>query len=649
MNFFQHQDSARKKTSLLVGLLIGAVLALILITTLLVGVFLYYTQLHATSISAYQAQQISLFQHFWLLLHSPVAAYVSLGVITVVVSGGLYKIVQLGSGGRAVAEALGGRLVDPGSRDSLERKALNVVEEMAIASGNPVPPVYIIEDNAINAFAAGLNRRDAVIGLTQGCVKLLSRDELQGVVAHEFSHIHNGDMKLNMRLIALLHGILLIGLIGQYIAGGSHGYGYRRYRRRDSKQASLGFALMAIGYGGTFFGNIIKAAVSRQREFLADASAVQFTRNPMGISGALKKIGGHVDGSQLSNGNAAEFSHLFFGQGVSSFFSNIMATHPPLTERVRRIEPYWKGEFPAVADKPVYDGTSNHEGGVSHFSSTSEQIDSRQTSSAQAESTHEIPESILDEVGEARAETIREADALIEGLPSTLYNAAHESFSARAVVYGLLLNEDIVERDSQLEALQQSAHPVTYRTLINFLNDIRSLPAEERSTLLSLCIPALKQQSPPQYQNFKRNLVLLIKADNKVSLQEWCIYRITTKNVDARSLHEHKKLRSCKNDVECLLFFMAVAGKNPDPLHAYNRGLKALNYSLEMSLPEHKLSLPLLDKTLDSLESLLPLEKPKLLKALIAVVNTDGEAKREERELFRAVADTLNCPMPPLT
>lgn len=640
MNFFQHQDEARKKTSLLVGLLIAAVLTLIAITILFVGIFLYYLQAHSTSLSAYEAQQISLAKHFWLLLQSPIAPIVAVGVVTVVVAGGFYKMIQLGSGGRAVAEALGGRLIDPSSREPMEKKALNVVEEMAIASGNPVPPVYLIEDAAINAFAAGLTRRDAVIGLTQGCIKLLSRDELQGVVAHEFSHIHNGDMKLNMRLIALLHGILMIGLIGQFILRGSYGYGYshrRHSRRNGGKQAGLGIALMIIGYGGTFFGNIIKAAVSRQREFLADASAVQFTRNPSGISGALKKIGGFSLGSKLSNGNAAEFSHFFFGQGVSAMLSGLMATHPPLSDRIRRIEPRWQGRFPPVVDQPVYDATSAYEGQTSHFTASS------------GVTSHTIPESVIDSIGEAQAHTITRAETLIEGLPKTLYDAAHEAFSARAVVYGLLLSDDLVERDIQLQSLKQLAHPVTFRALIKLQDSVIQLPAEERMTLLSLCMPALKQLSAPQYKVFKANLISLIKADKKVSLFEWCLYRIVTKNIEARTQREHSGLKSLTSELHALFVFMATAGRNRDPLKAFNKGMAVLGYPLATQLPNINLLLPTLDKALDALESLRPLEKPKLLKALIAIINADGEVRNEEKELFRAVADTLNCPVPPLT
>ncbi len=602
---------------------------------------MYFAQTQSNSISAYNARGTSLSEHFLHLLGSPITAWIALGVIGVVTLGCLYKWLQLGRGGKAVAEALGGRLIDPGSADPLERKALNIVEEMAIASGNPVPPVYLINDDAINAFAAGLDRRDAVIGLTHGCIKLLSRDELQGVVAHEFSHIHNGDMRLNMRLIAILHGILLIGLIGYYIVHGSGG-AYRhhhQHRRRDGKQVSLGLALMAIGYGGTFFGNIIKAAVSRQREFLADASAVQFTRNPSGISGALKKIGGYSGGSQLSSGNAAEFSHLFFGQGVRTAFSSLMATHPPLQDRIKRIEPRWAGRFPNVADEAVIDNrVSGAEAAVSQFSQHAPQSN---TYSA-------IDESIVNQVGEAGFESISRADQLIEGLPKALYEAAHEAFSARAVAYGLLLDNTVTVRDTQLSQLKRSAHPATYKVLLQMLDAVVVLPRDARLTLLSLCMPALKQLSSPQYLVFKKNLAELVKADRKVSLFEWSLYRITTKTIEGSAKSGKKRLAQLSDEVKNILYFTALAGKNKAPLKAFNQGLAALNMPLHVELPARGLSLSALDKSLNQLENTSPLQKPQLLKALLKVINADGEVTHDEKAIFRAVADTLNCPVPPL-
>jgi len=317
MNFFEQQDIARRNTRWLVLLFALAVIALITITAFLfAGMFAWLDGGHSPY--DYDAQPISFGERFINNLDWRMTGSIALLVCSVVAGSSLFKFFQLRGGGRVVAESMGGQRINSQTTNADERKILNIVEEMAIASGTPVPPVYLLEDDAINAFAAGHSPSNAVIGVTRGCIRLLNRDELQGVVAHEFSHIFHGDMRLNMRLVAILHGILIIGLIGQFLLNSA------RYRMafRSSKDNSpllifgMGIGLLIIGYAGTFFGNMIKAAVSRQREFLADASAVQFTRNPSGIAGALKKIRHHAYGSRLDNAHAAEFSHMYFSEGT---------------------------------------------------------------------------------------------------------------------------------------------------------------------------------------------------------------------------------------------------------------------------------------------------------------------------------------------
>jgi len=349
MDFFEHQDIAQRKTKLLVVFFTLAVVMIILF------VYLAFVVAFAGAKSKSGGFQMHLWQPE---LFFAVAA----GTVLVVLFGSLYKIWELSKGGEAVAAMLGGHLLDPSTSDLNERKLLNVVEEMALASGVPVPPVYLLEERAINAFAAGFSPGDAVIGVTRGCMELLNRDELQGVIAHEFSHILNGDMRVNIRLIGVLNGILIIGILGYILMRVMFhaGSGTRRRGRRGKEGGGgalaifvLGLLLMAIGYIGVFFGKLIKSAVSRQREYLADASSVQFTRNPQGIAGALKKIGGLSLGSKLQSNHAEEASHMFFGDALRPAFFNLLATHPPLTERLRRIDPAFDGDFPAVSKAAV--------------------------------------------------------------------------------------------------------------------------------------------------------------------------------------------------------------------------------------------------------------------------------------------------------
>lgn len=344
MDFFSHQDQARRKTGLLVLLMLMAVLSLIAITVAAVVITLAF-------FDGRLPPGVSLDQRLayaWSLLDLRLGGATALGVLGLVALGSLYKHIQLRAGGRAVAQSLGARRIDADdpALSADERQVLNVVHEMAIAAGAPTPEVYVMEDKAINAFAAGHTPQDAVIGISRGAIAELDREALQGVIAHEFSHIMHGDMRMNLRLVAALHGILLIGLAGYYLMRVAP-----LRRRTSSKDNSalimlvIALVLIFVGFAGTFFGNMIKAAISRQREYLADASAVQYTRNPNGITKALKRIGASADGSRLAATHAPDFSHMFFGEAVGSSLTSLMSTHPPLEARIRRLEPDWDGSF----------------------------------------------------------------------------------------------------------------------------------------------------------------------------------------------------------------------------------------------------------------------------------------------------------------
>jgi Zn-dependent protease with chaperone function/uncharacterized tellurite resistance protein B-like protein len=642
MNFFEHQDSAKKKTLLLVLLLIVAVMTLIAITIITVGIFLYYFQAHSTSIQAYQTYNSSLLNHFHQLLQSNTLLYVVASVVSVVGLGSLYKWLKLTQGGKYIAESLGGQLIQPNTQDKQQRKVLNTVEEMALASGNPVPSIYLLKDHSINAFAAGLSRRDAVIGVTQGCIDLLDRDELQGVMAHEFSHIHNGDMRLNMRLIACLHGILVIGLIGSFIIRGSSGYRHSRHRNKNrGQQMIFGLALVAIGYGGTFFGNMIKAAVSRQREFLADASAVQFTRNPFGISKALQNIGGLSHGSVIDRANTAEFSHLFFGQGIQPQFTALMSTHPPLSERIMRIEPRWNGRFPNIvspsAQNHQHSTNPSNDHGIHHLSSA----DSMEVSSKNI-----LDEKTIEHIGEANKQGIHQIQQRIKELPSILIDGVHEPFLASAIVYSLVINKDFEVAKKQTSYLQQHIEKNTYIEMEKLRFTVDILTDDFRLLLIDLAMPALKLLSTQQHKSFIQHLAQLIKADKQVTLFEWCLYRIIRSNLAEKHYSETKSLKQCRSSIEILLSAVVSAGKNKKPNDAFTAGVKVLKLSTITLLNGY--SLKAIDDALDELNQLKPLQKPILLRAIMASINADKLVTVQEAELFRAIADTINCPVPPI-
>ncbi|MFV1984061.1 MAG: M48 family metallopeptidase, partial [Thiohalomonadales bacterium] len=457
MNFFQSQDTARRNTKKLVLLFVLAVICLIILTNVfLVAIFTYLEGSVLTMQSFSERFDLDTF------------LVVGAGVTTVVFFASLYKVMSLSGGGSKIMSYMNADIIIQGSGDSNKQKILNVVEEMAIASGTPVPQVYLLNEPGINAFAAGLSTRDAAIGVTRGAIENLTRDQLQGVIAHEFSHILNGDMRLNIRLIGILYGIMIIGLIGEFFL-------YSSSHRSNSKNNNMliGLGLIVIGYAGTFFGNWIKAAVSRQREFLADASAVQFTRNPDGIAGALIKIGGFSAGSQLKNPQGSEISHALFSEGVTVYFKSILATHPPLATRIKRILPAWDGVF--VSSQFADDLKFTDENSSVQSPSKSGFVTNATVASATI-----TGDDLLNLVGQPTPKNLQQAQKLIHDLPQDLYQNAHEPHGARAVVYFLLLHDDKEIRQKQLQYCYENADDGVYFELEKFVNKVTVLDIKYR-------------------------------------------------------------------------------------------------------------------------------------------------------------------------
>ncbi|WP_237057733.1 M48 family metallopeptidase [Microbulbifer sediminum] len=627
MNFFEQQDRARRNSALLVGLFALAVFLLIAVTTLLAAALTAYSRGQDFSLASAIPQ-----------LGWETVAMIALSILAVIGLGSLYKLRQLAAGGRAVAESLGGRKINLSPDGVAEQRALNVVEEMAIASGTPVPDVYVIEDPAINAFAAGIKPADAVIGLTRGSIERLSRAELQGVVAHEFSHILNGDMRLNIRIVGLLHGILIIGLLGYWLLRGSH-MGSSRDNRARAALLGIGAGLMAIGYTGTFFGNLIKAAVSRQREFLADASAVQFTRDNTGIAGALKKIGGHAGGSALASRQAAEYSHMYFASGMRRSFANLFATHPPLPVRIRQLDPGWNGQFP----------TTHGDAGRTATAAPSSPLAAGIAGDAPLDVVVAAVNNSIANPGEEHTDYGRQ---LLAAVPPSLHAAAHDPFAARAVVYRLMLHREADQREVQQQMLRRLAHPAVMREMERLERDFSAMPDCARLPLLDLCVPALRGLVPQQYQVFKRNLIKLLRSDNRVDLWEWALYRLLMHALEGTP--DRQRLASgstaSRHAATFLLAAMAHAGNTDylDAKRAFEAGLGALELE-RIPLPARRdITLARLDKAVAIAADERPLRKPRLLKAMAATMAHDGVIAAEEIELLRAVADSLDCPMPPI-
>jgi Zn-dependent protease with chaperone function len=567
---------------------------------------------------------------FTLLLGLPLddletLAWVAGGVLATVVIGSAVKIAELSQGGRVVAAMLGGEPVAPNTQDLNERKLLNIVEEMALASGVPVPEVYLLPDPSINAFAAGHGPGDAAIGVTRGCIDKLTRDELQGVIAHEFSHLLHGDMKLNVQLMGLLNGILCLALIGAFL--------FRiaiyapRERSSDSRRGGLTVALLAagaalylVGWIGVFFGNLIKAAVSRQREFLADASAVQFTRNPLGIAGALAKIGKFA--SRLSSPRAAEASHLYFGNGLADPWISLFATHPPLEERIRAVAPNFNPDDVKLPEPPPLP-----------------------------------PESAQPQDGLLGRRSLTRATALLAALPGFAGESVRDLHGACAFVYALLLDERAEIRGEQLRDLK--VDDAMRAEMMRLFQRRGEIALEQRLPLVDLVIPTLRQLSPDQYALFRDNVRHLVECDREIRLFEYALQKTILRHLElffTRSRGPAVKYRSViplLPDVAALLTGLAVVGHD-DPA-AQSAAFAAGVRELLINTTSHPMTcgpicdLAAIDAALDRLAEASPEVKKTVLRACREAVAHDGVVELREYELLRAIADALDAPMPPLS
>jgi Zn-dependent protease with chaperone function len=655
MDFFGAQDQARRNTWRLALLFTVAVACLILLTNLLVAIVLAFTTNHG-QVTDLGSLLRSLPPESWFWISTAVVGLVALA------SG--YKYLQVRGGGRAVAESLGGRLISQSTQNPAERRLLNVVEEMAIASAIPVPPTYVIDEPSINAFAAGLGPDDGVIGVNRGTLDHLNREELQGVIAHEFSHLLNGDSRLNVRLIAVLHGILFISLVGYGLLRGvgRRGVGQRRGSSGGAPVLALALGLIVIGYAGTFFGNLIKAAVSRQREYLADAASVQFTRNPRGIAGALKKIGGLSAGSSMSRPSAKEASHMFFGAVGSVFLGGLTATHPPLARRIRAVDPTWDGKFPVVTDAAASgrSGASTGYGsdGTAAFASAAAADASASViepgGAATATRIASTPDDVVAAVGRLDEHGFSLAQRLIGGLPEALRAASHDPFAGRALAYGLLLEPSGEMRERQLAFVAANAERGVPEELQRLLPHLTGVDEIQKLVLIEMAMPALKELSEPQYRRFAANLIALIKADQRIELMEWVLHRILVKELKPhfegpRHLPaRHGSLRPVAAEAAVLISALAREGAaNAQAVaDAYAAGMAALG--LEGTLDaEDDPNLGRLSHALTQLQTLKPLMKPKLIKGCAATILADGRVSPRQAALLQGVAATLDCPLPP--
>ena len=653
MDFFEQQHHARRHTRLMVVMFVVAVAAVVAVLNI------------AGAIAWSLATEVPLFELGSIFRQAPRELYFGVTALTlaIIAIGTISTLIKLSAGGTAVAEMVGARLVSRDSGEALERRLLNVVEEMSIASGITAPQVYVMDSEpAINAFAAGYSPNEAVIAVTRGTLETLNRDELQGVIGHEFSHILNGDMRLNVRLMGVIAGIVMIGALGRFLMN-------VRSSNRDDRSSSssssrefdlriflAGLCLWLVGSVGVLAGRMIKAAISRQREFLADASSVQFTRNPEGIGAALFKIG--RQNGLIANRHAEDLSHMYFGESVSGMFATLN-THPPVDERIKRLmgplamvmlRDRVKNQ-PPVSPEPVQamDTPFSEAPGAAFAGIQGAAALSPIAWGSAAGTIRTTSQQVVDSVGKPTASHYDAARYLLKEIPADLLSATRSQEGACAVLFALLMGDGEV-RDTQLSSIRIRHGEKIGKATVDMIAPLRRLGPRVRMPLMELLLPSLIPLDQAGRDAVLSQVDELVQADRKVTIGEFVLLTLCRRHlanpIKGAPPVKHKNLGSLDAEVGVVLSVLAHAGKGG--MTSFTKGLEALGLHGGVLSKPGELSIAKVEGALYELKLLAPLKKPAFIKSCLAVVMADEKLTVLEGELMRALCAALDSPLPPL-
>ena len=644
MDFYASQAAARRSSRLFVVMFIAAVAAVVIALDAVI-----FTVLAARSSSyAYGQQYGGGVDPLEFALRNPDAVVaVSLLIIGVIALASLFKSAQLRGGGAVVAQSLGGVRVERDSTDPARKRLRNIIEEMAIASGVPVPEIYVLEQEpAINAFAAGHTPANACITVTQGALDHLNRDELEGVIGHEFSHILNGDMRLNIQLMGAIFGLLVIAVIGRMVFSFAPRGGNDRDRRGGGMGwLGVGLAAMALGYLGLLAGRILQAAVSRQRERLADASAVQFTRDTRGLKGALLKIAALEEGSKFVAADAEQVAHMLFAPGLDRVF----ATHPPLLQRIRELDPQFD---PAELQRMIDHGVPGPEGG-GYGSGAPPAAAARSAAPPTGAVSGFAADAggIAAQVGRPQPANMDQAQALREQIPPVLRNFIDTGAHARSMVLALLLSRDPAIRDAQAQRIAQEYGGAELQVVNAAISAAGSIAPMLRLPALLQLFPTLRRLPLPERQRLNALVTDLIHIDSGIDVFEFCLAKLLEVMLnDAEgnaAPYGNTALEAAVEPVHMLFCTLARCGSDDEQeiRAAYVAGISGVL----ARYPEYATYDDWAQRTsaaLNALDQLQPLAKQKLIEGLVRTIANDGRLKVEEAELLRTTCALLHCPMP---
>lgn len=648
MDFFAQQHRARRRTTLMVFLFVLAVAAIVLAVDLVAA---------ATWLAL--AKDTMLSTRSSLLGQVPAPVYwggtlVALGVIA---GGTVYRIAELSKGGVAVARMVGARWVKRNSQDPLDRRLLNIVEEMAIASGITVPAVFVMdEEKGINAFAAGYSPNEAAVTVTRGALEHLSRDELQGVIGHEFSHILNGDMRLNVRLLGVIAGIVLIGSVGRFLMAMGRGGSYGHRRRGDFRILLLGLALWLIGWIGVFFGRVIKAAISREREYLADAASVQFTRNPEGIGGALYKIG--QTSGMISNRYAEELSHMYFGASVGKAFLSLFDTHPPIEDRIKRVLGDRGLLFIRSQAKKIGAGDEGVPGGAATAFAAAGVVGAAVAATAGVEwgrragdqTVSTTAGAVMASVGSPTTQHMDYAMRMLRDIPESVRQAITTVDGAQAAVLALLVASEGETRDRQAVMIRDAAGIAVSGRALALADVLKPLGPRFRLPVLDLAIPTLKALTQSSRDRLLSLVKDLVDADRRVTISEFVLIALCRRHFGRETRGgppvKYKALQPVSKEIGIIVSLLVHVGRSRP--EAFERAMALLALNGQTLHPSAALNFSAVEAALYELKLLAPLAKPAVIKAFLAVVIDDNTVSIAEAELMRAICAALDTPLPPI-
>jgi Zn-dependent protease with chaperone function len=584
----------------------------------------------------------------WALAHPGTVLLVSLVTAGFIGVAGFTRHLQLRGGGGYVARSVGGVRVERGTPDARRRQLHNIVEEMALASGVPVPEIYVLEqDDSINAFAAGHTTANAAVAVTRGALLHLNRDQLQGVIAHEFSHVLNGDMRLSIRLMSMVFGLMAVSLAGRLLirlSAASRGGSGRS--RGVVPLLLIGVAIAIVGQIGFWAGRILQAWISRKRECLADASAVQFTRHPDGLRDALLRIAAQGTPHRSGASGMEEIAHMLLVPDTR----RLLATHPSLEERVRELDPHVTRErFESLVRQA---GEQMKAGRV--MDPAASFIASPSAAALAGSAVPAAAALIAATTGAPAPLHLEQAIAVRHALPATLRASAEQPERAQALLLAIVMFADRGPHERRVacvrdqlgaamaDAVQQAA------VVASELAPMLRLPA-----VLQL-MPALRALPLAGRVQYVATLRELMRLDDGLSVFEYALEKIAIRALLPREGARDPHGRLALDDVAAALgIVFAVlarhgAASDESARHAYEAGLAPL-------LPRHRPGYsviadwaPMFDGALEELCRLRVAAKQLLIEGLVRSIAHDELLTPAEAELLRAICAVLECPLPPL-